>query len=208
MKTEPEYLRYLDTSLFLHYKITSIENWFDSRTEKTNKGYSTTIKSDDLRQFCEYPQIAMISPYIIIVFSTMFIEALIYDYASSRISKSYVDNYLAKLDTPSKWVIATKLITGKDFPVDAKAYQFLKNIFSHRNKLVHYKSNVFSKTNSRETGFEETKMLSANCIDGIKILLKSLMELDEKKDDIDYFLKHIETYQKLGQSKILTRHST
>ena len=48
--------------------------------------------------------------------------------------------HVDQLDTLSKYVVATQMVTNKIFPKDAQAYEHLKYLFKIRNKLVHAKS--------------------------------------------------------------------
>jgi len=75
-----------------------------------------------------------------IMFSVMCLESFIYDYAAEHFSDTYVKKYLDKLDLKAKWVVISKLVTGKDFPTDSQAFQGLLKLIEQRNKLVHYKS--------------------------------------------------------------------
>ena len=75
-----------------------------------------------------------------VTFGAMCLEAFIYDYAAHNFSDAYVKNYIDKLDLVSKWVIIPRLILGRDFPRDAKAFEYLVKLVKYRNELVHAKS--------------------------------------------------------------------
>jgi hypothetical protein len=60
---------------------------------------------------------------ITVVFSTMAAEAAIYDYATEKMSASFVKKYLDRLDLVSKWVVIPQMATGREFPRDKKAGQ-------------------------------------------------------------------------------------
>lgn len=77
---------------------------------------------------------------IALVFSALAIEGYIYDYAARKLSDSYVSTHLDRLDVVSKYVIVPKLVTGKDFPKDGRAFQLLKQLIQNRNYIVHNKS--------------------------------------------------------------------
>lgn len=77
---------------------------------------------------------------ITIVFTTIAIEAHIYDYAARHLSDSFAKKYIDKLDLASKWVIIPKLITGKELPRGGEWYQLLKNLIRERNSIIHSKS--------------------------------------------------------------------
>jgi hypothetical protein len=80
---------------------------------------------------------------ITIVFCALAVEGYIYDYAARKLSDSFVDAHLDKLDVVSKWVVVPMLATGKEFPKDTKGFQLLKQLVSNRNFLAHNKSAPF-----------------------------------------------------------------
>jgi hypothetical protein len=75
-----------------------------------------------------------------VLFGAMCLESFIYDYAARGFSDTYVKRYLDRLDLKAKWVVIPKLVTGKDFPTDSKAFQNLQRLVVERNKLAHHKS--------------------------------------------------------------------
>lgn len=79
-----------------------------------------------------------------IVFSAMCLEAFIYDYGANHISGKYMKEHLDKLSLPSKFLVVSKLVTGKQFPTDSQAYEGLVKLKEDRNSLVHFKSKHFS----------------------------------------------------------------
>lgn len=82
--------------------------------------------------------------YISTLFAAMFLEAYIYDYGARKKSASYIDNYIDKLDPPSKWVVITQLFNSSGLDPSTQAYQKLKTLFSYRNGLAHNKSKSVS----------------------------------------------------------------
>jgi hypothetical protein len=89
------------------------------------------------------------SAMVVVVFSALTLEAFINHYGIERVSRSFFDNRLDKLDPVSKWLILPKLIVGRQLDTDGQAYELLKGLFKLRNKLVHYKT--------REKGIDELK---------------------------------------------------
>lgn len=75
-----------------------------------------------------------------ITFGAMCLEAFIYDYAAHNFTDTYVKKYLDKLDVVSKWVVITRLTTGKDFPRESKAFEDLRMVIKARNDFIHSKS--------------------------------------------------------------------
>jgi len=80
----------------------------------------------------------------------MALEAFINNYGATNFSSSYFDNYLNKLDLKSKWIIIPKLVTGRQIKTKSEAFNYLINLISLRNKLVHVK-----------TGKENTSIIEA-----------------------------------------------
>ena len=95
-----------------------------------------------------------------IIFGAMCLEAFIYDYAAHNFSDTYVKKYLDKLGLKAKWLIIPKLVTGKDFPTDSKAFQGLQKLIEERNKLVHYKSQPEPSDEEFEELFQKLKKKS------------------------------------------------
>jgi hypothetical protein len=80
------------------------------------------------------------SSLIVIVFSTMAVEAYMYDYAARYLGDAFVKDHLDKLDTLSKWIIVPKLITGRELPRQQKWFELLKKLIKARNSVIHHKS--------------------------------------------------------------------
>ncbi len=83
--------------------------------------------------------------HITVVFSALCLESLINDYCSIKKSTNFLKDHIDKLDTPSKWLIIPKLITGKEISSDSIAYELLKELFKLRNTLVHPKSKTIEQ---------------------------------------------------------------
>jgi hypothetical protein len=75
-----------------------------------------------------------------IVFSAMYLEACIYDFAAHQLGDSYVNKHIDKLDLPSKFVIVPRLVTGREINKGGLAFSALTMLVSARNALVHTKS--------------------------------------------------------------------
>lgn len=63
------------------------------------------LTEDDKNYSARMTGFAELGSIVSVVFSALSLEAFINDYASQRLSKSYFDNYLDKLDLVSKWVV-------------------------------------------------------------------------------------------------------
>jgi len=75
-----------------------------------------------------------------VIFAHMCLEAFIYDNAAHYFSDAYAKKYLDKLDFLSKWVLIPKLVIGREFPKESKAFEYLTKLNKYRNELVHPKS--------------------------------------------------------------------
>ena len=117
-----------------------------------------------------------------IVFGAMCLEAFIYDYGANHISEKYMKEHLDKLSIPSKFLIVSRLVTGKQFPTDSQAYKGLVKLKKDRNSLVHFKSRHFS--NSQVTELEEWHLnknteLKAAMYNAYNTVPKVMDELDK-----------------------------
>jgi hypothetical protein len=77
---------------------------------------------------------------VVIMFCAFTLEAYINDYAISRLSKSYLKNYLDKLDLVAKWVVIPRLVTEGQLDPGSRPLQNIAWLVELRNKLAHYKS--------------------------------------------------------------------
>lgn len=123
-----------------HDHVREYENICESMEKHRSSGEERYIIELNLAALYEKRERSVTIP---IVYSAMCLEAFIYDYGASNISDSFMKKHIDKLDLPSKYVIVTKLVTGKDFPKQAQAYEGLKKLVKDRNKLVHFKSRKY-----------------------------------------------------------------
>lgn len=77
---------------------------------------------------------------ITIVFAATAAESYIYDFAARNLGDSFVEKYLDKLSTQSKWVIVPRLVAGYALDSDGQAYEGLIHLVRSRNEIVHHKS--------------------------------------------------------------------
>ncbi|HSH52336.1 MAG TPA: hypothetical protein VK982_11495 [Bacteroidales bacterium] len=75
-----------------------------------------------------------------IVFTFIFLEALIYDYCATFTSDNFVKKYIDKLDFISKWVLIPKFVSGSQFPTDSQSFEYLQRLKKERNDLMHFKN--------------------------------------------------------------------
>ena len=116
-----------------------------------------------------------------ILFCTMTLEAFINNYGATKLSKSYFDNYLEKLDLKSKWIVIPKLVTGKQINSDTKACNSLINLISLRNKLVHVKTLGDSSSEIKSNNWLwETDTFGA--LECVKLMINELKKIDNDVD--------------------------
>lgn len=118
---------------------------------------------------------------IVIIFSTLSLEAYINYYSAIRLSKNYHSNYLDRLDLLSKWIIIPRLITGKQMDPGSKPLQNLSWLVSLRNKLVHYKPREIPIEEIQESDFlwdyDAEKAMKT-----VRDVMLGLKKLDNKVD--------------------------
>jgi hypothetical protein len=120
---------------------------------------------------------------IVVVFSHLFMEAVIYDYGATNTSDTYMKNYVDKLDFLAKWVVIPKLITGCPFPTDSQAFQLLTKLKKARNVLIHFKTRKRADNKSTK-GIENIfrdDMEIGECFDCMSETLAELCKLDDQK---------------------------
>jgi len=115
----------------------SYQEYRKSKAELIKKKNKSPKQWDDL---IIVGQAALRSGTTTVVFAALCLEAFIYDYAATYFSNSYVDNYLDKLSLVAKWVVIPKLVLGKEFPRDSRAFECLVKLKKARDALVHAKS--------------------------------------------------------------------
>lgn len=120
---------------------------------------------------------------VAVVFTAMYFEAFIYDYAASCLGDRYSKNHLDKLDFISKWVVIPKLITGKEISKSGQAYEALKRLHKDRNSLVHLKSRELNFDHDEISEYlqnreEDIQQSMRNCRKAIKHVIEELLAID------------------------------
>ncbi|QCF24839.1 hypothetical protein [Hydrocarboniclastica marina] len=157
----------------MHSFLSECENPEDPPTEYHFKHLELDSIEEERDQSC----------IVAVVFTAMYFEAFIYDYAASCLGDKYSKDHLDKLDFVSKWLVIPKLITGKEISKSGQAYEALKRLNKDRNSLVHLKSRemsfnaeeMASYLERRETDIQESVK---NCRKALKYVLKELLEID------------------------------
>ena len=131
------------------------------------------------------------SGHIVIVFSSMCLEAIINHYAIIKLSKSYFENHLDRINIKNKWILIPKLILNKDFNKDSQAYEFLDKLIKNRNDLVHYKSRILKITPElKKQKEEEEKEFIQNvkdAINSIYLVTEALYKMDSGWSEYQFF---------------------
>ena len=138
---------------------------------------------------------------IVIVLCALAVEGYIYDYAARNLSDNFADD-IDKLDAVSKWLVIPQLVTGKKFPKDGKAYQFLKQLVSDRNYIAHPKSAPFLVFNEKNKDWDisgkaqHMREFSVSLFDKAQNAINALDELAlviEKLDPSEFASVHLGT---------------
>ena len=120
---------------------------------------------------------------IVVIFCALSLEAFINDYAINRTSKSYLKNYLDKLDLYSKWVVIPRLLTGSQLDTGAQPMQDLDWLITQRNRLVHF------KTETVEAGKVTTKIrfyneqVAQKALNTVKNVVLALHKIDKRANE-------------------------
>ncbi len=138
--------------------------------------------------------------YVLIVFSHIYLEAFIYDYAASSKSDIYVKKYLDKLNFISKWVVYPKIISGKEINKSSEAFKLLIEINKTRNNIVHSKSkNIPVDENATFKKLEEKNdylfEVASQSTKTIQLILTELKKIDPKHPKFTFFdIEKLEKY--------------
>lgn len=128
------------------------------------------------------------------VFTALYFEALIYDYAASCLGDKYVLDHLDKLDFISKWVVIPRLTVGKEIDKSKSAFSSLKRLHRDRNSLVHLKSRPMNfapeetirHLKAREADVKESVR---NCHFALENIPKELFELDPEHPKLQLLMQ-------------------
>ncbi|ODS22343.1 hypothetical protein AB835_14735 [Candidatus Endobugula sertula] len=112
----------------------------------------------------------------------MYLEYTVYDFSARHLSDKYVVEHLDKLDIISKWLVCTRIITGKEIDKSKQAYQYMKVLIRFRNKAVHKKSEpasfspnaFYEKSEKNDREFNQATEASQLAIKHLSIELKEI----------------------------------
>jgi hypothetical protein len=120
---------------------------------------------------------------IVIIFCALSLEAFINDYAIGRTSKSYLENYLDKLDLYSKWVVIPRLLTGSQLDTGAQPMQDLDWLIKQRNRLVHIKSETVEVSKIADKLKFYNEQVAQKAIDTVKNIILALHKIDKRANE-------------------------
>ena len=120
---------------------------------------------------------------IVIIFCALSLEAFINDYAINRTSKSYLKNYLDKLDLYSKWVVVPRLLTGSQLDTGAQPMQDLDWLITQRNKLVHFKTETVEAGKIAAKIHFYNEQVAQKALDTVKNIVLALHKIDKKANE-------------------------
>ena len=128
------------------------------------------------------------------VFTALYFEAFIYDYAASCLGDKYVIDHLDRLDFISKWIVIPRLTVGKELEKSKHAYAALRKLHKDRNSLVHLKSREMPLSNEEMVKYlaqRESDMQRAaeNCQAAFKVVVEELRELDPSHPKLQLLMK-------------------
>lgn len=127
------------------------------------------IDNSDIDYVCTKNAAIQRSAMITVIFSVMTLESFINTYITDHFSKSFVENYLEKLDLKSKWIIYPLLVKGSKINTDSQAFEHLVELINLRNQLVHQKPKTKRICDLRESDWvtEQEAEGAANTVNEI-----------------------------------------
>jgi hypothetical protein len=114
----------------------------------------------------------------VIIFSALYLESSINDFASIHLSDKYVREYLDKLDLKSKWMVSLRLIVDKELSTDRAGYNGLINLVRSRNVLVHAKSVEMSGMSNIKSDDKVNKKFISHVHSAFKTIVYMSLELE------------------------------
>ena len=167
-----------------YYKVLSVaDNPYDPPPEY----YDLGIQLDPIKE--ERDQCAI----SVVVFSAMYLEAFIYDYAAICLGDRYVRAHLDKLDLISKWLVVPRLTTGKQINKESQAFESLRLLNKNRNTLVHLKSKKGVSGQALidllEANEKDIVKNTKNAINAMDMLVKELFAIDPEHPKVKFEVK-------------------
>ena len=118
---------------------------------------------------------------VAVIFSALSLEALINNYAVFAFSKRFLDNHLDRLEPYNKWLIVPRLVKRETIKTGGQTFQKLKELFSLRNKLVHFKSSQAAPEDSGPKKLISRKD-AKHAIETVRKAVRELERLDRRAE--------------------------
>lgn len=186
--SEPEHVNQRKGYLFSYVQVVFNQLMRELRLKSDNK------TPDSFRQFTIHMErdAELIECHLTaVVFSSLFFEAYIFDYASRRLSASYAEKYLDKLDVVAKWIVVTRLIKPPGLDVSLEVFGRLKGLTALRNRLVHHKTTLGDMYPPPEV---PESFRPFNCVDLIGTMMKLLHTHDESEEFAMFVNRHLSSW--------------
>jgi hypothetical protein len=114
----------------------------------------------------------------VIIFTALYLESSINDFAAIHLSDKYAREYLDKLDLKSKWMVSLRLIVDKELSTDKAGYNGLVRLVRNRNALVHAKSVEIKSMSEIESGNKENEKFVSHVHSAFKTIVYLSLELE------------------------------
>ncbi len=177
-------------SYYADYARVALENYTSieqllAKKKSINEKYNSTgqISDDDNREWGRIINEINKHSRIVIIFCALSLEAFINDYAIHRTSKSYLENYLDKLDLYSKWVVIPRLLTDSQLDTGAQPMQDLDWLIKQRNRLVHIKSETVEVSKIADKLKRYNEQVAQKAIHTVKNIVLALHNIDRKANE-------------------------
>lgn len=132
---------------------------------------------------------------VVVTFSAIALEAHINEYGSRRLTATYFERFIDKLDTISKWMVIPRLVCGRAISRDSQAFQHLVELFRLRNKIAHPKARdveMKELASGRPFGIQEHNLLFEfvpRAIKALELLCEEAHGLDPDDQSFGGFLR-------------------
>lgn len=159
-----------------------------ARIEEAKLDHKKTGESIEFdRQLSSYEYELAKTSFILVIFTSIAIEAYIYDYAARHLGDSFVRDHLDKLDPVSKWIIVPELVTGKGLSQRQHWHGKLKKVIRARNSITHYKSwdptslSSVDLQGKLEKSSSEIQQAAEQAVDLLRLLADKISEVDPEE---------------------------
>lgn len=174
------------------------KNRIQKELREKYKDRESETSEEDQQLYTNASQAVIKFSVINIVFSIMFLDHFIYEYALFNLGQKYYFDHLDNLSLHSKWALIPKINLGKEINTKSKYYNNLIEMIKIRNRIVHDKGKPFTINLDFEKAinkaFNEHKTIekiARSSLKTIKGLLNELLLID-KTDDLKEKIDELE----------------